>query len=44
VLFTIMVMMAVLTTLMASPLFEMIYGRHLARSRLEAAGAAVATP
>jgi len=44
VLFTIMVMMAVLTTLMASPLFEMIYGRHLARSRLEAAGAAVAIP
>lgn len=30
-LFTIMVMMAVLTTLMTAPLFEAIYGRHLAQ-------------
>ena len=28
-LFTIMVLMAVITTLMASPLFEWLYGRHL---------------
>jgi len=31
-LFTIMVLMAIITTLMASPLFELIYGRHLART------------
>lgn len=29
-LFTIMVLMAVVTTLMASPLFELVYGRHAA--------------
>ena len=28
-LFTIMVLMAVITTLMASPLFEWLYGRYL---------------
>jgi Kef-type K+ transport system membrane component KefB len=31
-LFTIMVMMAVITTLMASPLFHVLYGRHLPRA------------
>ena len=35
ILFTIMVMMAVLTTLKASPLFEWIYGRHLALAKAE---------
>ena len=29
-LFTIMVLMAVVTTLMASPLFRFVYGRHQA--------------
>ena len=28
-LFTIMVLMAVVTTLMTSPLFELVYGRHV---------------
>lgn len=31
-LFTIMVLMAVVTTLMASPLFEVLYGKHVARA------------
>ncbi len=43
-LFTMMVMMAVVTTLMASPLFEAIYGRHMRRTATvgsAAAGAAL---
>jgi len=43
-LFTIMVLMAVVTTLMASPLFRFVYGRaNEARRQLGAAGAMLAT-
>jgi Kef-type K+ transport system membrane component KefB len=38
-LFTIMVLMAVVTTLMTSPLFEFIYGRHLASREVPDRGA-----
>jgi Kef-type K+ transport system membrane component KefB len=31
-LFSILVVMAILTTLMATPLFELVYGRHTRRS------------
>ena len=31
-LFSVMVVMAVVTTLMASPLFELVYGRHARKS------------
>jgi Kef-type K+ transport system membrane component KefB len=34
-LFTIMVLMAVVTTLMASPLFELVYGRRTAAAAQE---------
>jgi len=33
-LFTILVLMAIVTTLMASPLFELVYGRHRAKETL----------
>ena len=36
-LFTILVLMAVVTTMMASPLFHLVYGRHLARRRVPGA-------
>jgi Kef-type K+ transport system membrane component KefB len=43
VLFTMMVMMAIVTTLMASPLFELVYGRHLRRMPGETAAVAART-
>jgi len=39
-LFSIMVLMAIVTTLMATPLFEIVYGRH-ARSVGEMSGAPI---
>lgn len=36
-LFTIMVLMAIVTTLMASPIFQWVYGRHMARESEAAA-------
>ncbi|HKY33814.1 MAG TPA: cation:proton antiporter [Candidatus Polarisedimenticolia bacterium] len=42
-LFTILVMMAIVTTLMASPLFQLLYGRHLEQNGAEErAGSAAA--
>ncbi len=37
-LFSILVLMAIVTTLMASPLFERVYGRHARAGRIAAAG------
>ncbi len=34
-LFSIMVLMAIVTTLMATPLFELVYGRHMKKKELE---------
>jgi Kef-type K+ transport system membrane component KefB len=33
-LFSIMVLMAIVTTLMATPLFQLVYGRHMAKTDL----------
>ena len=34
-LFSIMVLMAIVTTLMATPLFELVYGRHMKQKVVE---------
>lgn len=42
-LFSIMVVMAIVTTLMATPLFELVYGRHRGRASVTAEGTAEPT-
>ena len=41
-LFSIMVLMAIVTTLMATPLFQWVYGRHMATPVQQAATADIA--
>jgi Kef-type K+ transport system membrane component KefB len=43
-LFSIMVVMAIVTTLMATPLFELVYGRHMKKKQQNEAAALKASP